>query len=147
MFKYLPSFFKTSYDGGPNSGVSGFWLIEWKMVFSLVFLKFNKGTREAYHNHAFSALTFWIWGGPVTEHHIDGTKIDWYPSLFPKYTPKTCFHKIETHNDTYAFCIRGPWDETWKEYREIDDLFIKFGHGREIIEMEPLLDVEDILHC
>lgn len=46
-----------SYDGGPDSGVDGYWLIEIKSWFSIVLLHFNPGTREAFHNHAFNALT------------------------------------------------------------------------------------------
>jgi hypothetical protein len=140
MYNYLPTFFKMSYDGGQNSGVTGFWVIEWKPVFSLVFLKFNKGTREAYHNHAFSAITFWLWGEAI-EHHLDGTIKKWYPSFLPKYTPKDCFHKIEAVKDTYAFSIRGPWDKTWQEYRD-NNLMVTLTNGREIIEMESLVDIK-----
>lgn len=130
---YLPSFFKYSYDGGEKSGVNGFWIIEWKPILSLVILKFNKGTREAYHSHAFNALT-WFIKGHVSEHHIDGRTIEWFPSLWPKYTPKTCFHKVEAHEDTYAFCIRGPWDNTWNEYRENNKEYVKLTYGRQIVD-------------
>lgn len=139
---YLPSLFKTSHDGGSNSGVTGFWLIEWKPVFSIVVLKFNKGTREAYHSHAFSALTWWL-KGKVIEHHIDGNKNHWAPSFFPKYTPKKCFHKVEALEDTYALSIRGPWDKTWQEYSQNEHQLVTLGNGREIIEMKPLTIVEN----
>lgn len=45
-------------DGGQQSTVTGYWLIEWKNVFSIVLLKFEKGTREAYHTHAFNAFSW-----------------------------------------------------------------------------------------
>lgn len=141
-----PTFFKKSHDGGPNSGVTGYWLIEWKPVFSIVLLKFNKGTREAYHSHAFPALTFWLYGS-ITEHHMDKESINWYPSLMPKYTPRNCFHKVEAHEDTYALSIRGPWDETWQEYRNTDDQLVTLANGREIIEMKSLSDIENDKNC
>ena len=39
--------FSKFYDGGQDSGVTGFWLIEAKHLFSIVILIFNKGTRDA----------------------------------------------------------------------------------------------------
>ena len=47
-------FFK-SKDGGPDSSVTGYWLIESKKLFSIVLLKFDGRSREAYHTHAFNA--------------------------------------------------------------------------------------------
>lgn len=49
-------------DGGINSGVKGLFLIEIKPVFSIVLLRFRKGTREAYHSHAFNAVTWFLKG-------------------------------------------------------------------------------------
>lgn len=146
MYNNWPTFFKTSHDGGPNSGVTGYWLIEWKPVFSIVFLKFNKGTREAYHSHAFNALSWWI-KGSVIEHHLDGTNINWYPSFIPKYTPKNCFHKVEALEETYVLSIRGPWDKTWQEYRADNGQMVTLANGREIIEMKQLAEVEDEKTC
>jgi hypothetical protein len=117
----MVSFFKSSYDGGKDSGVTGFWLIECKWLFSIVILKFNKGTREAYHTHAFNALTWWLWGS-VIEHVIGSRneieleindekpeKIKWWPSLFPKYTPREHLHMIEALEPSYAISFIGPW--------------------------------------
>lgn len=131
---YWPTFFKKSHDGGPNSGVTGYWLIEWKPVFSIVLLKFNKGTREAFHSHAFDAVTFWLPYSSITEHHLNKPKIKWYPSFFPKYTPKKCFHKVEAHNVSYCLSIRGPWDETWQEYDEKNNELITLTHSRKILD-------------
>mgnify|MGYP001575993171 CR=1 FL=1 len=49
-------------DGGPESHVWGFWLIEAKSLFSIVLLRFENGTREAYHSHAFNSLS-WVLRG------------------------------------------------------------------------------------
>lgn len=43
-------------DGGPDSKVHGFYLIEIKSLFSIVFLKFEGKSREAFHDHAFNAV-------------------------------------------------------------------------------------------
>ena len=107
--------FHKSYDGGEDSGVTGYWLIEWKEGFSINLLKFSKGSREAFHSHAFDALTWWL-KGEVREEFLNGNNpITWKPSVKPKFTPKQNFHKIIGVKDSWAFCIRGKWDETWQE--------------------------------
>ena len=119
-------------DGGKESHVTGFWFVEMKNLFSFVLLKFSKGTREAFHSHAFNALT-WFLKGKVTEYHIDGRKIDWQPSLLPKYTPRSCFHKVYAHEDTYAFSIRGPWALVWKEFLPTTNEIVTLTNGRKRI--------------
>lgn len=113
-------FFKKRHDGGKDSGVTGYWLIEWKGLFSIVLLRFSKGSREAFHSHAFNALTWWIKGAAVEYIYFeekDKYKQGkyWSPSFIPKYTPKDCFHKIITLEVTWALSFRGPWSKTWKE--------------------------------
>ena len=44
-------------DGGNLSTVTGYWLIECKNLFSIVLLKFEGESREAYHTHAFGAIS------------------------------------------------------------------------------------------
>ena len=114
--------FKKSHDGGPDSGVTGYWLIENKKLFSICLLRFSEGSREAFHSHAFNAYTWWL-KGEVEEQFLDDTKnhIIWKPSirnwLFPKFTPRWNFHKIIGLKTSWALSIRGPWDDTWKEHR------------------------------
>lgn len=121
--------FDSGPDGGSKSTVEGLYLIEIKGLFSVVLLKFNKGSREAYHTHAFNALTFWL-KGHVTEHHRDGEPIDWRPSFRPKFTGRGTYHKVYAHEDTYALTFRGPWQERWKEYRPDDGREVTLTHGR-----------------
>jgi hypothetical protein len=73
--KWFPRVFYKKPDGGKDSGVTAYFLIEWKILFSIGVLRFKKGTREAYHNHAFNALTWWL-KGKVTEEKINGEKKD-----------------------------------------------------------------------
>ena len=129
--KWFPRLFYIKPDGGKDSGVTAFFLIEWKILFSIAILHFKKGTREAYHNHAFNALTWWIKGN-VTEIKIEGQEKDFKPSLKPKYTSRSNFHKVKAHQDTFAITFRGPWNNTWKEYRK--DKYVTLTHGRLILK-------------
>ena len=122
--------FKVSKDGGKKSTVTGLFLIEWKQAFSIAFLKFDQGSRENFHSHAFNAITFWMPGSDVTEHHTDGTKIDWHFGF--KLTPRNCFHKIYANKTSYAFTIRGRWVEEWKEYNKANNETIVMTNGRKI---------------
>lgn len=138
MSKWIPKLFYKKYDGGKESGVVGYFLIEWKPFFSIGLLKFNKGSREAYHSHAFNAVTWFIWGS-VTEEKLDGTTKDFGPSLIPKYTPRTNTHRVIAHDTTYAVTIRGPWKDRWVEYRNNKRVLVELTHGR-VITMTCDLD-------
>lgn len=123
----LPKFFKVRYDGGADSGVTGYWLIEWKPVFSIVLLKFNKGTRDAYNEHAFNAVTIWL-KGRVLEEYQDGSEpMVWKAGDF-KYTPRNNFHRINAVETSWALCFRGRWKKTWKE--ELHGEVYTLTHGR-----------------
>lgn len=120
-------------DGGQNSTVTGFWFIELKDLFSIVLLKFDPGSREAYHSHAFNALS-WFISGEVIEHFKDGSESKtWYPSILPKYTPRNNFHKVWANRPTYCLSIRGPWHATWKEHLIKENRTITLTHGRKIV--------------
>lgn len=123
-------FFSKSHDGGKDSGVTGYFLIEIKSLFSIVLLRFRKGTRDAYHNHAFNALTIWLKGN-VIEHMLDGTQNNWRSGNI-KYTPRNAFHKVEALNNTWALCFRGPWKDTWNESRNGNK--VTLTHGRKELD-------------
>ncbi len=124
--------FKHGHDGGENSGVTGYWFIECKPLFSVVLLRFNKGSREAYHSHAFNALTWWL-KGEVEEHFQDGSPSKkWKPSLKPKLTLRKTFHKIYANKISWALSIRGPWKETWEEFN--GGVMTTLAHGRKKVK-------------
>lgn len=125
--------FEKSHDGGENSGVTGYFLIELKALFSIVLIKFEKGSREAFHNHAFDAITFWL-KGSVLEKHLDGRELVWKAGQV-KWTPRECFHKVEVQKTAWALCIRGPWQKQWNEVRK--DRFITLENGRKEISNNP----------
>ncbi len=132
MNKWIPRFFYKKFDGGKESGVTGYFLVEWKPLFSIGILRFKKGSREAFHDHAFNAIT-WFLKGNVTEEKIDGTKKDYRPSFKPKITLRSSFHKVFAHDDTIAFTLRGPWNDTWQEFRPKENKFVTLTHGRKEI--------------
>jgi quercetin dioxygenase-like cupin family protein len=123
--------FTKAPDGGKGSGVTGYFLIEAKSKFSIVLLRFNKGTREAYHSHGFNALTLWL-AGSVKEHLLGIRAPRHFNPLQIKWTPRNAFHKIEALETSWAMSIRGPWVDRWQEYR--NGQFVTLTHGRQEIE-------------
>ena len=82
--------FKASKDGGPDSTV---WMygIEVKWLFSILLLRFEDGSRDAYHSHAFDCVSWknlpvchwtpaFIWCEPVT-YDIDARQLFGFASL------------------------------------------------------------------
>lgn len=78
-------FFKKMKDGGPESTVTGYWLAEIKSLFSVVLLRFDGKSREAFHTHAFNSWS-WVIKGSLTEEMLDGKINKYVPSIRP-YTP------------------------------------------------------------
>lgn len=131
--KWFPRLFYRKPDGGKDSGVTGYFLIEWKPLFSIGLLHFKKGSREAFHNHAFNAITFWLKGSAIEEKHPTGQQLRWAASLLPKYTPRENCHRIVADDDVYALTFRGPWNDTWFEFK--NDRYITLTHGRKVVSV------------
>jgi hypothetical protein len=123
--------FSWAKDGGPESPVDAFFIIESKRFGSIVLLRFNAGGREAYHTHAFNALT-WFITGDMVEQDIDGVLYTYKRSMFPKYTAKTKNHRVRAYRTSYCVSIRGPWASTWTE--DTDTHHTVLTHGRQIVE-------------
>ena len=138
-------FFSKAKDGGPESPVDAYFLFEIKSLASIAILKFNKGARESFHTHAFSALT-WFISGDMTEERIDGTATKYSRSIFPKITKKLNNHRVIAHKTSWCFTIRGPWEKTWTEYR--DGVTTTLTHGRVIYNIEDtndkFMDIESL---
>lgn len=123
--------FSKAADGGEGSGVTGYFLVELKPLFSIVLLRFNKGTREAYHEHAFNAWTLWLKGRVLERILRIDRGFDEVHEFFPgrlKYTPRYPLHKIEALETSWAISIRGPWVNSWREFR--GGRFVTLTHGR-----------------
>ena len=147
--------FKWMKDGGPDSRVHGFFLIEWKPVFSIVLLHFKDGSREAYHSHAFHALSWVLWGhltenqigevfptGLLTSEHrrwtprwrwVDTEKV-FRPSLWPIFTSRSNIHKVTSRKNTWVLSFRGPWTDRWAEITE-GGAFTVLTHGRQQVQV------------
>jgi hypothetical protein len=122
-------FFHFGKDGGDESTVWGFWLIEAKRLFSIAVLKFVGESREAFHNHAFDSIS-WVLKGQLVENMLDGTVNVYRPSLLPIITRRNTFHKVDSTGTTWVFTLRGPWTKTWHEYLPQTDEQITLTNGR-----------------
>lgn len=121
--------FKRMKDGGTESTVTGYWLIEIKSLFSIVLLKFEGNSRKASHTHAFNCIN-WLIKGRLLETLRNG-KINIYsPSWKPFVIRKTDFHRVDSYKTSWVLSFRGPWDDTWKEYLDDEDRERTLTYGR-----------------
>lgn len=125
-------FLSKAKDGGPKSTVTGYWLIELKWLFSIVLLKFENGSRDEYHNHAFNSLN-WVLRGRVNQEFLDYKWSTHGPSVFPILTKRSHFHRAVSKGTTWVFSIRGPWSKVWQEYNPQTQQFSTLTNGRKVI--------------
>ena len=126
--------FYVAKDGGPDSSVTGYWLIEAKAAISALILEFDGRSRDAFHNHAFSALS-WVLKGGLTETMLDGEVRRHRPSLKPIWTPREVFHRVDSdEGKTWVVSFRGPWVNRWKEWWPKEQKFVNLSSGRKIEE-------------
>lgn len=125
-------FFSVGKDGGPESTVTGYWLCEIKSLFSVVLLKFEDGSRDRYHTHAFESWN-WVLAGIVRE-KVRGKNTDFDiphgPSLKPVRTRRSTLHKVVSIGTTWVLSIRGPWSKTWREWDPKTGEYTELTHGR-----------------
>lgn len=119
-------------DGGPLSRVWGFFVIEIKCLLSVVLLHFHPGSREAYHTHAFHAVS-WLLSGKLVEQHRDGHVCTYTPSFWPIITLRSTFHRVSSEGHSWAITFRGPWIPFWKEYLPASNQLITLTHGRQLV--------------
>ena len=100
-------------DGGPESKVTGFFVIEIKSMFSIVILRFDDGARDAYHTHAFNAIS-WVLNGKLVERNLGAGENVYWPSIFPIWTPRERFHRVTSRGVSWAITFRGSWKKTWR---------------------------------
>jgi hypothetical protein len=129
-------FFKYMRDGGPESKVTGFFFAEIKSLFSIVLLHFEHGSREAYHSHAFNAVS-WVLKGQLEEHRLERDKVNllpyvYTPSLKTIYTSRENIHQVRSTGDTWVLSFRGPWAASWLEYIPTVNKILMLSSGRKI---------------
>lgn len=128
-------FCEIAKDGGPESRVWGYFLLEIKSLFSIVLLRFEEGSRDAYHSHAFNSVS-WVLKGELNEYGIHPNSIfadyDYHhiylPSCKPVITKRTTNHKVVSNGRTWVLSFRGPWAKEWKE--TVDGKEIMLTNGR-----------------
>lgn len=123
-------FFTKAKDGGPESPVDAYFLFEIKSLLTVAILKFNKGSREAFHTHAFHALT-WFIKGDLVEEDINGEFHIYERGILPKVTRRSKNHRVIALADSWCFTIRGPWSKTWTE--DTDEKTTVLTHGRKVV--------------
>lgn len=131
-------FMETGKDGGPKSRVDGIWFIRIKSLFSVALLRFDKGSREAFHSHAFNSWS-WLLTGGLEERVVrevctcgcvtTATKLH-RPSWRLIRTLRTTMHKVYGLKDSnWVLTFRGPWADTWEEIDESGDRVV-LTHNR-----------------
>lgn len=130
-------FLSVAKDGGPESRVTGYWLIELKWLFSIVLLRFDNGSREMFHSHAFNSVS-WILNreGELHECHLresrrrGGSFITYFRSWRPIWTYRTTFHQVYSIGTTWVLSFRGPWHRAWREYHPLRHEYTTLTNGR-----------------
>jgi hypothetical protein len=119
-------------DGGPDSTVTAYWLIEWKRFFSVGILCFEHGSREAFHSHAFNCISWLLWG-QLGETFVDAPDGTWfyYPSFKPIITKRSTFHRVTSFGTSWVLTFRGPWVDQWSEYLPKEERHVVLTHGRQ----------------
>lgn len=123
--------FHLAKDGGPESHVWGYWLIEAKRLFSVALLRFEHGSREAYHTHAFNSVS-WVLRGELHETELNAGRTQprvYRASWRPVLTRRRTFHRVESVGRTWVLTLRGPWAPTWYEWLPRRGL-VQLTHGR-----------------
>ena len=130
--------FRVAKDGGPSSTVMGYWLVEAKTLLSVVLLKFNPGTREKYHGHAFNSVSWYLRGAGLEEEYPDGTRKLYRPSWRPIFTGRNLVHRVRSIGTNWVLNFRGPWAKEWPEYDDLGNNTI-LTHGRRVVKYIPWL--------
>lgn len=124
--------FEWAKDGGPESRVAGLFFIEAKSLFTVALLRFDKGSREAYHSHAFNSVS-WLLSGELAEHHGNGLAQTHFSGWRPIYTLRSTVHKVVgMTRSSWVLTFRGPWTRQWFEYDKGE--YTTLTHGREVVK-------------
>jgi hypothetical protein len=115
-------------DGGPESHVWAYVLIESKRFGSIMLLRFDHGTRDAFHSHAFDSVSWVVRGGGLVEQFGEGSREYrdqpqnpianfrfHLPGTRMIRTFRDTYHKVASVGRTWVVTFRGPWAPTWRE--------------------------------
>lgn len=119
-------------DGGPESTVTGYWLVELKSLFSVALLRLDNGSRSSYHSHAFNSLS-WVLKGRLREQPLWSEDLIHSPSVLPIVTRRDTYHRVFSEGTTWVLTFRGRWAKTWEEYDPFTGEIVTLGNGRRIV--------------
>lgn len=126
-------FFRKAKDGGLESSVTGYWLLESKRLGSIVLLRFDGQSREAYHTHAFHCIN-WVLKGQLWERLLDGRDAVYSAAWRPFFIGRRDFHKVSSTVDhTWVLSVRGPWVREWCEYLPATKEIVVLTNGRKVV--------------
>ncbi len=125
-------FLETTKDGGAESTVWAHWLFELKRFLSIALLRFEDGSRDAFHSHAFDCVSV-VLRGELVEEHLSG-EVRTYGPLRPIVTRRDTFHRVRSSGRTWVLTVRGPWVERWFEWLPRENRFVVLSHGRREVE-------------
>lgn len=127
-----------SKDGGPASTVFMYG-IECKALASILVLRFENGSRDAFHSHAFNTIS-WVLSGELQEEHFPtehtlrkwgcGFKSLYRAALRPVYTYRETCHRVVSRGRTWVLSLRSPWQETWTDIDGPTGVATVLRHGR-----------------
>lgn len=123
-------FLSSSKDGGPESTVTAYWLFEIKWLCSIALLRFDQGSRDVFHNHAFNSIS-WLLSGQLREVFVGTGARNYLPSIFPIFTYRNTMHKVfGVSPRSWVLTFRGPWSRRWNEYHPNQET-TTLTHGRQ----------------
>lgn len=130
---YKMRFLTKRKDGGPESTVTAYILIEIKCLFSIMLLRFDGSSRPVYHTHAFNSIS-WLLKGCLVEttfgHLCEQLLTIYKPSIKPIHTLRLPLHKVDSIGVSWVLTFRGPWLEYWFEYDPATNTATSLTHGR-----------------
>lgn len=129
-----------SKDGGPESKVFC-WGFESKRFGSLLLLRFDEGSREVFHSHAFKSISVVLKGGlleVIREYRGGRLKVvlkNHVPSGLPILTHRHTLHQVfGMAPHSWVVTVRGPWRPEWNEWIPVTDKTVTLTHGRKVVE-------------
>ena len=125
-------FFKKRKDSGLESAVTGYWFIESKKFFSILLLKFEGKSREAFHTHAFNCFSI-VLKGKITETMLSGSVRTY--SIWDGVFLLIGIHFIKLIQMVLLLFLnfRGPWTDKWKEFLPGMNKYLTLTHGRKVV--------------
>ena len=117
---------------GPDGDVGGRGHIrDGRVAESICLTWFNDGGREAFHTHAFNALSWLLKGELEEERLVDDQSMFYRYGRFlqPKVTRRDHLHRVKSNGTSWVLSLRGPWADTW--YEVCNGEKVVLTHGRQ----------------